>query len=442
MELMPVRFLLLGMTLITLTSTAWAQNDLPKCFSSSHQKHLLGAFYFDGNSFLMPQTLTKYTTAVNHLDVFYYSSGHLGILYDKDKRDFKLAEITRQNLITFHQWMKKNNIHTKFVLSLGRWNPKIFNDKKVQDNFLKVFIQVMKDPDYGLAGVDVDWENYFSPSPHESHNFVLFLKKLRETLNQNGLASACLSVDVPATMPYAKIYPAPKSWIASVDWVNLMAYEFYLGNPPYTELDGALGQVTTQYPGPPPSYPTVSIVSSLSFYTQAGIPKRQLVLVLPFYGNYFYIHKVDKADNYGLRQPVIDNRSSIEDTYSSIHDNYGTYGHAKSGTLFHQYTFETPSEVKGAHAYWLTKFLIKSDQVGESYRFISYPDPIAVKEITNYLVKQNYLGISAWQLAFDLPYENKDSLLNIIHSSLTPKPTVVARPPKPRGLTAGNPENY
>ncbi len=392
--------------------SSYATLETPTCIDT-HGKPLLGAFYFGGGSLIMPKSLNAYTAAAKKLDVLYYSTGHLGILYNHG--DFKLADITTQNLITLHQWIRKNNIKAKFILSLGRWNPKILTNKKTQNDFLKVFIDVMKDKDYGFSGMDVDWENYFSASPHEEANLPALLKRLRETLDQNGLQNACLSLDVPSITQFAKNYPDPKSWLSSVDWVNLMGYEFYIGDPPYTELDSSLGFVTVNYAGPPPNLTPNSIATALNFYHERGIPKQKLALIVPFFGNYFYVHQADGSDHYGLRQRIIDNRGSYENSYSDIYYKYGVYGHAKNGARVHQYTFDNPLAVKGAHAYWVTQLLIESPQVGKSYAFISYPDPIAMKEIADYVIHQGYLGLIGWQLAFDLPFAQRDSLLRILY---------------------------
>ena len=418
---------LLRMILFALISlfviSARAEENFPRCIASPHHHYLLSAFYYNSNVIMMPHALDDHKAAIQHLDVLYYSSSYLGLV--RKNGDFQLADITKQNLITMNEWFKKNHVRAKLILSLGHWSPssmkEIFTDKKIQTNFINAIIRILKQPDYHLGGIDVDWENFFSPDAKEEKAFPAFMVSLREALHRNGLTNDCLSLDLPVAIPFAKDYPTPKEWVASVDWANLMAYEFYGGNPPYTELDGTLGDVTADYADKPQHYPTVSIASTLTYYASHGIPKRKLVIVLPFYGNNFYLHDVIRWNHFGLRQKVMDDRPSIEATYSGIYYSYGIDGHVKKGSSIHHYTFEQPASAKGTHAYWITHFIIDTPGVGKIYNFISYPDPKAVKEIAQFTKKENYLGLSAWRLCYDLSFDNNHSLLKTIFQEISKK---------------------
>lgn len=403
-----------------LSLSTFAQSHLPKCIPSSHGKYLLTAFYYGGATLIQSSTLEHHKIAIKHLDALFFSPSFLGIIKDND--EFKLAKITKQNLTTIHQWMKKNNIHTKLILSLGHWGPdemrEVFTKKEVQDAFIKSLVAILKNPAYDIGGVDIDWENFFSSHQNEKKQFPAFLKALRSAFNDQHLTQTCLSVDLPIAPDVAKQYPSPKKWVSYVDWANLMAYEFYGGNPPYTELDGALGNVTVPYPDKAPDYSIISIATTLPIYTKRGIPKRKLVVVLPFYGGMDYISNVGPANHYGLHEKIIDDRPTMSNIYASIYDHYGIYGKSKKGAIIHQYTFEQPASARGKHAYWITHLIMQSKTVGSFYAFLSYPDPKAVKETAEFIKEQGYLGLSAWQLTYDISFDNPNSLLNTLYKTL------------------------
>lgn len=408
--------------LLVATLNVYCQTrSMPQCFKNSRQNHLVSAFYYDG-SFVTPlSNLTPYTEAVKHLDVLNYSTALLGLVRKDDH--FQLAEITQQNLITLKKWFETNHIQTRLFISLGHWSPRrmrdIFKNDEIRDKFIQSIIEVLKNPNYNISGVDFDWENLASPDIKEIERFPHFFKALREALEREHLNNICVTLDLPTYFTYAKRFPQPKNWIDSIDWINLMGYAFYLGTTRYTELDAALGDVTLPYPETPPTYTSpVSLAGTLSYYEQKGINPRKMVIAIPFYSNVSYIHHADKEHQYGLHQPVVDHKAAFNYSYSKIYSLYGNYSHPNKNATFHQYTFTTPEISQNKHVFWLTHFINESKPVGKIYTFISYPDPIAVKEVARFVKAENYLGMSAWQLLHDLPYTNPQSLLRIMEETL------------------------
>lgn len=403
----------------TVISTTLASSDAPRCHLPSHT--LLTAFYYPNNTIVTERGLATYQNAIAHLDVINYSSSLYGINYNDGK--FQLTSIAGQNLITLQQLIKKNKFSALVFLSLGRWSSKemhkVFSDNKTADAFINAVVDVVKNKNFGLSGIDIDWENFFSPRANEVKAFPTLIKKLRTALDAAGLKDVCISLDLPVSPVFGKKYPAPSGWLPYVDWANIMAYEYYGINPAHTELDGTLGTVTAAYAGKTPTYPSLSIADSLTYYIkEAKIPKQKLVVALPFYGNLNYTHDADKANQFGLRQKVIDTRSIITMDYSEIYSKYGIFQKAKGTSTIHEYTFETPDSVRGTHAFWSTRLLAESKEFGKSYNFVSYPDPIAIKEITLFVKQQGCLGLSAWQMDYDLPFDNKDSLLNTMYTAI------------------------
>lgn len=396
-------------------SSAWSN---PRCITLTNDRLLLSAFYFPGNAIISPDALEPFKESIAHLDFLNYSTSRFGVVYRNNAYTF--ADIAKQNLITIQRWLQKNNLQTNVFLSLGHWSSsnmhKIFIDQKAQDEFIAAVINIVKQKAYNIKGIDLDWENFFTPRSSEIKAFPGFVKNLRETLDRHGLKEMCLSLDLPVATKFAKIYPAPKNWVPYVDWANVMAYQYYGLGPDHTELDATLGEVTAPYAGKTPHYENLSLITSLNYYVQHNIPPNKLVIALPFYGNMNYIH--DASTNHGLRQEVIDSRSIITMDYSNIYEVFGVYGSPKKNVSIYEYTFTEPTLAKGSHAFWGVKFITESPQAGKSYKFVSYVDPISAKEITQFAQKAGYLGLSAWELDNDLPYSNPHSLLRAMYTTI------------------------
>ena len=93
--------------------------------------------------------------------------------------------------------------------------------------------------------------------------------------------------------------------------------------------------------------------------------------------------------------------------YRRVYFDYGIYNKPKSQVKFHRYRFNWPLSIMGAHAYWITKYEPKEKR----YLFVSYEDPLAIKDIAHYIKRKHYLGLSDWQLLGDLNYRSPHSLL-------------------------------
>ena len=393
-------------------------NDIHTCGIQPRNKTVLTAFYYFGNRIVTPAILDKYKESIAHLDVLNYSVAGIN-----DESIVKLGEITAQNIYTIQKWMHDNKMQTKLVLSIGHWaaknSLKIFTNPTIRKKFIDSVIVLLKNPSYNLKGVDIDWENIFEEGAGGVAQFASMITDLRAGFDKAGLHNACLSVDLPVGVKFAKIYPAPLGWAPAVNWANLMAYAFY-GEPHYTELDGVLGNVGTRYAGKMPSYATVSISTTLDYYTMHGLPKNKVLVGLPYYALGNYIRNAS-APNFGLREPILPRSPLIILSYSTVADRFGTFEHPKRPGAIHQITFTAPSNVAGTSAYWVTDFLVESKELGKTYEFISYPDPAAIRQTAQFVLKNGYLGFSAWQLTDDLPFTQSNSILRTLYETVQPK---------------------
>ncbi|MDF1796185.1 MAG: glycoside hydrolase family 18 protein [Coxiellaceae bacterium] len=385
------------------------------------QKPILSSFYYLAQQPVDEKTLDQYKPAMAHLNVLNYS-----VLLISDDSTLPVSRANSDNLKTIHNWLKKNNLQTKIIASIGHWEndaaDQIFLDTKKRQLFVNSVIKMLSNKQYGLSGINIDWENFFDNDLTDVKQFPTLIKDLRQAMNKAGLENDYITLDLPIGVKFAKRYADPSTWARYISWANVMAYTFYGGVVPYAELDATLGKVTAPYGGPRPSYNTISIINTLQYYRQHGLSKDKTVIALPMYGTMNIIYHGDKKHHYGLRQPVIKVKHNhvplVNIPYYDSYAQYGTYQHAKIKSSIHPYTFSKPANIAGLHSYWVTVRYKDKRVARKTYKFVSYPDPLYIKQTVGYLIKNHYHGISTWALNYDIPYSNPDSLLQTAYNSM------------------------
>ncbi|MDF1759317.1 MAG: glycoside hydrolase family 18 protein [Coxiellaceae bacterium] len=387
---------------------------------NKNNQPILSAFYYLAQQPVDEATLDKHKNAIAHLDVLNYS-----VLLISDDSTLPVSDTNRDNLTLIHRWIKKNNLQTKVVASIGHWENKaadqIFLDTKTRKLFVASVVKMLSNTELGLSGINIDWENFFDNDLVDVKNFPTLIKQLREAMNKAGLQQDYITLDLPVGIKFAKRYAEPSKWSPYVSWANVMAYTFYGSVIPYAELDGTLGKVTAPYGGPRPSYKTISIINTLKYYHQHGLSNNKTVVALPMYGVMNTIYHGDKKHHYGLRQAVVRIKHQhipvVNYPYHDCYEKYGVYGHAKIKSSIHQYTFNAPTAIAGSRSYWVTVRHKDKRVKNKTYQFISYPDPLYIKDTARFLIKHHYHGISTWALTFDVPYDNPDSLLHTAYNA-------------------------
>lgn len=385
----------------------WLKHALIGCtlfFSvdfAAASKPLLTAFYYPGRHILHDKDLSQNQTALAHLNILIYSAS-IDSLRPSGHNDFRLASITKHNLTFIANWLKSHHLKTKLMLSLGLWHPKAMRraitDSNTRQQFVMRIKQTLNDKSLGLSGIDLDWENVYSPVKHEIERFPLLLQDLHQALKGSN---KLISVDLPSN--FIEHFPKPKQWINYVDWANLMAYEYYGDRRSHAELDGTFGRIDIPYAEYTPKYPMITLNTVLQRYRKLGIDNQKMVVILPLYGASNRVTHTDKAHHYGIHQHVIGSHDIKVIPYWKIVARMGTTGHTKNGYTAHCY-----NHGNGFSSYWLTR----------GQEFITYPDPIATKQITTYLYNHNYRGISVWELSDAVDYKSHYSQLKLIYEQL------------------------
>jgi chitinase len=237
--------------------------------------------------------------------------------------------------------------------------------------------------EYRFDGIDCDWEYPCSSGdPAEKQQHLALMKALRARLNEYGekRGAACwLTYAAPCTESYIESV-AVKELTEVADFINLMCYDYRWESP-------CTGFHCNTYSPPDDPDPT-SIAWAIERYTEAGAPKKHLVL-----GAAFYSHRYDGVvgGGNGYGQPY-EGAYSYGPPYTDIFHNY-----EKSGR-FAKYWHDAAKEP------WLFD--------GES--FITYDDPLAMVYKAELVKREGLGGMMYWEHSFDFT----GTLFNAIYDHL------------------------
>lgn len=189
---------------------------------------------------------------------------------------------------SFHQLqlLKERHPHLKVLLSIGGWTwSSAFSDvaatAAAREKFARSCADLMET--YGFDGLDVDWEypgggGLYPGRPEDTTNFTALLAAMRAELDRRG--TYLLTIAAPAGASLIASIEVDQIH-ASLDWVNVMSYDFHGGWERTTNFNAALAPV----PGDPSaSASTSNVLSSLDAWLDGGTPPDKLVAGVPFYG--------------------------------------------------------------------------------------------------------------------------------------------------------------
>jgi chitinase len=288
--------------------------------------------------------------------------------------------------------LKAANPGLKSLISVGGWTwSSQFSNAALTDASRKTFadscVALMKK--YGFDGVDIDWEYPVSGGLQngrsaDKQNFTLLLQALNTALDAQGAVDSrdyLLTIAGPAGADKVNnIEPAKVA--ATVDWINLMTYDYNGNWNNYTGHNAPLSK-PTGYPGPAGLYAQATVDN----YLANGVPASKLVLGVPFYGRSW--SNVPSTNN-GL--------------YASGTTGPGTW---EAGMLDYQDIAVNYLTNSG-----YAKLRDDSAQVPYLYNktkgvFVSYDDPASVAAKARYLKQKGLAGGMIWELSAD----TKDTVL-------------------------------
>lgn len=266
----------------------------------------------------------------------------------------------------------------RVLASVGGWGAEGFSDAALDEPSRAQFAASVVDlvRDYRLDGVDLDWEYPgqdvagIKARPEDRTNFTRLLADVRAALDAESrrskrepylltIATADREyfdhVDMDRVHPY-------------VDWINVMAYDFYNSLTSTTGHHAGLRRAATA-----PATDRWG-EAAIEQHLAAGVPPRKLVLGVAFYGRRF---EEVAAANEGLNQPY--GRYGGEHAYGELVERYV----GRAGYVRHW------DEVAGAP--WLWNASTRS--------FITYDDPESIRRKARFAGALG--GVMFWELSQD-----------------------------------------
>jgi len=181
--------------------------------------------------------------------------------------------------------LKKKNPDLKVLFSVGGWTAGgwIFSDmsstKANRAKFIHSTIHFLKY--FGFDGLDLDWEfpgfdmlPEVPTNPEDKQHFTSLMSELRQAFDVDGFLLTFAGAADPAKIDNA--YELDKI-VDSVDWINLMSYDYSGPWDNYTGIDQPLyGRWGEGFTGHPKK--GFNIHESIMHYNKSGFPLDKIVL--------------------------------------------------------------------------------------------------------------------------------------------------------------------
>jgi GH18 family chitinase len=200
--------------------------------------------------------------------------------------------------------LKKKNPKLKVLIGLGGWvdsegdkYSRLVSNLTTRSNFIDHVIKfIIKN---SFDGLDLSWEfpkcwqSNCGAGPHSDQiNFAKFIRELRIALNKQS-RPLLLTAAVSANKEIIDSAYEITSLTFNLDFINLMAYDYYTSNTPFASHHSPL------YPHPISkdfNYIRLNANYSTNYWMKKGIPSHKIILGIPFYGRSFKLVNPDIND--------------------------------------------------------------------------------------------------------------------------------------------------
>ena len=267
--------------------------------------------------------------------------------------------------------LKKQFPHLKFLMSVGGWTDSgPFYEMAAAEPRRQAFVDscaAFLETHSQFDGIDIDWEHPVAGGiqpgqPRDARNYVLLLAALRRAVGSSKLLTVAVGAGPRAIDPleYADM-------AASLDWINVMTYDFHSGG-------SRAGFNAALYNHDDPSNSRLNLHDAVQAILAKGVPRRQLVAGVPFYGR-------------GWRGV----ESSAPWTTGSGTLQVGGYRNVAETFL------KTPGYVR----YWDDVAKVPWLYHAERKEWITFEDPQSMRLKGEYIAGQNLAGAMFWELSND-----------------------------------------
>ena len=290
--------------------------------------------------------------------------------------------------------LREQNPQLQTLISLGGWTwSSNFSDVAATEQSRKTFVDSCVDfmEQYKFDGIDVDWEYPVSggmtPGKVEDKaNYTLLMQEFRAALDAEEAEDGrdyWLSIAAPAG-PSTLNNLELAELAATMDWMNLMSYDFHGG---WDQVTGHNAPMTRSTGDPSPA--GFSVTEAVETYLARGVPAEKLVMGVPFYGRGW---NTDGTANAGLFQ-------------TGKGTSLGTWEAASF-----DYTDLVQNYLPTMNRYWDDEAQVPYLFDPQRSLFISYDDPQSIAIKAEYINDLGLGGAMFWELSGDRDEELLDAL--------------------------------
>ncbi|MBY0233136.1 MAG: glycoside hydrolase family 18 protein [Gemmataceae bacterium] len=289
--------------------------------------------------------------------------------------------------------LKARHKHLKTLIALGGWTlSSPFSDAALtpasREKLAKSAVAFMEK--HGFDGIDLDWEYPVGGGlpgnktrPEDRANYVLLCAAIRKEMDARK-KGYLLTAAGPGGTEKIKNFDL-KGMAASVDWFNVMAYDFAGGWSARTGLNAPLRSKE----GP-------SVESAVRAYLEAGVPAGKIVLGVPFYGRGWRGAK--EGDGLGVKPAAGLPKGTWEPGVFDWKD-------------------LAANHVPKMKRHWHAEGEVPWLHDARTGLMISYDDPESIKKKGEFARKEKLGGAMLWEITAD---DAKSSLLDALRAGLKP----------------------
>lgn len=298
--------------------------------------------------------------------------------------------------------LRKRHPQLRILVSVGGWTwSGAFSDMALTPKSRVLFVESALDfvRRHDLDGFDVDWEYPGLPGngnphrPEDKANFTALMAELRSALDAQGRKAGrryLLTFAAGAFSDFLAHTEMDKVQ-ASVDFVNLMTYDFR-----EAEGDPVAGHHANLYPHPADPK-KLSADRAVREFLAAGVPPKKLVLGVPFYGRAW--GEVEAKDK-GLYQPGKAPAERLDTKYPTLAGLVGKGGWVREWDDVAQ-----------------APFLWNADK----RTFVSYEDPESLRRKCRYVREGGLAGVMFWEYTVDITGQLLGTLFTELRAQAGPK---------------------
>jgi chitinase len=282
----------------------------------------------------------------------------------------------------------KNGV--KVLLSLGGWGwdqqfAAIVSKTEAEDRYVTAVMTIVDEYDYD--GIDLDWE--YPDTKDEVAGFDRLCKRFRQQLDELGrrkrrhLSQTMAASANPGTLKWLD----PKVLLGTMDWVNVMTYD-YAG-----EWTAYAGHHSPLFASPKQPGPPRSTELSMKYLTGRGMPADRLAVGLPLYGKGF-----------AVAEPYADTKKAK------------TTGQVPRGTNYTQ--IAKLIEDQGWTRRWDDRTKSPWAVAPDGSVVIGYDDAESISLKSKWATEQGFRGVFFWQIGGDLMADGTNPLQRAARKAL------------------------